>query len=81
MLGSEHFITQILWDNLFRKSQCFYLNIAGTLDPSPTGLWYTHLASISQSLEQWSSLFFADLASSQHQRVREHIQTTVPSLL
>lgn len=46
--GLEHFITQIPWDNLFRKSQCFYLNIAGTFDPPPTGLWYNQLASTSE---------------------------------
>lgn len=50
MLGSEHSITQIPWDSLFRKNRCFYLNIAGTLDPPPTGLWYNQLASTSKVL-------------------------------
>lgn len=66
MLGSEHGITQIPWDNLFRKSRCSYLNIAGTLDPPPTLSGTTSWPLQLESLGQWSSLFSAGLAFDQH---------------
>lgn len=74
MLGSEHDITQIPWDNLFRKSRCSYLNIAGTLDPPPTLSGTTSWPLQLKSLGQWSSLFFAGLAFDQYP-VSERIYT------
>lgn len=81
MLGSEHFVTQIPWDNLFRKSQCFYLNIAEALDPPPTGLWYDQLASPSEVPGAVVISIFCRPGMLPASSESKYIPTTLPSLL
>lgn len=57
VLGT-HFIVQILWDNFLQKTQCSYLNIAGTLDPlHPLASGAAGEPAQLRSLEQQARLF------------------------